>query len=278
MNSKPFFSYARERYKIYLRRDMREPKPWTQDKILQQYRFTNVFRELDRTTIWFRRNFRSRSDVTVFSCVAFRFFGRIETGEKLLALDLLADWNPKLAREKLAGVKPLVTGAYVVNTPGGKNKLNGIIEILDPVWQAQQEGLLDFHKGTTLEEAHSALTVYPFVGKFMAQEAVMDLRFTPVLKHAPDWGTWASAGPGCARGLARLLGENVDHFNYGCARDQKEMLKHILYLLDQSRKPNNWPTEFPKLDAHSIQFTCCEFDKYSRVKAGGRMKQRYHGT
>ena len=53
-----FFAYARKRHEIYLKRKAGEPPPWTDDPILQQYRFTNVFRELDKTTLWFKKYVR----------------------------------------------------------------------------------------------------------------------------------------------------------------------------------------------------------------------------
>ncbi len=52
------FAFVHERHQIYLRRQAGQPKPWTANPILQQYRFTNVYRELDRVTIWIRENWR----------------------------------------------------------------------------------------------------------------------------------------------------------------------------------------------------------------------------
>ena len=59
-----FFLYARERYRIHLRREGKMSKDWTEalpksgrwtnDRILQQFRFCNVFREDDKTTKFLR--------------------------------------------------------------------------------------------------------------------------------------------------------------------------------------------------------------------------------
>jgi len=35
--------YMNERHSIWMKRNKGEQKPWTQDPILQQYKFTNVF-------------------------------------------------------------------------------------------------------------------------------------------------------------------------------------------------------------------------------------------
>ncbi|GIT32189.1 MAG: hypothetical protein Ct9H300mP2_2680 [Candidatus Neomarinimicrobiota bacterium] len=43
-----FFDFCREREKIRFAREAGTPAPWTDDPILQQGRFLNVFREDDR--------------------------------------------------------------------------------------------------------------------------------------------------------------------------------------------------------------------------------------
>lgn len=278
MNVKPFFKYCRERYQILLNRRAGLSKPWTRDKILQRYSFCNVRREDDKTTVWFREAFRSSPKVTVFSCVAFRFFSRISTGKILVQHNLLADWNEKLARKVLKDVHPLVTGAYIVKAYPGMTKLEGIIRVLRPVWKAQQEGLFDDTKGCTLERAHQKLMVFPYVGTFMAHEAIMDLRFTPILSNAPDWATWAAAGPGAARGLSRVTGKPLDHFNYHGEKSRAEMLELMRYIRLRSQSEKFWPNEFPPMDVHTVEFSLCEFDKFERTRLGeGRPKSLYAG-
>lgn len=50
-----FWNYINERHAIYLKRIDKQPSPWSDDLIFQQHKFTNVFRELDSTTIGLRR-------------------------------------------------------------------------------------------------------------------------------------------------------------------------------------------------------------------------------
>ena len=65
MNLKSYFGFVRERYRILLQRRAGKPKPWTADRVLQEHYFTNVFREDDKTTVWFREHIREplRDDV-----------------------------------------------------------------------------------------------------------------------------------------------------------------------------------------------------------------------
>jgi len=269
-----FFAYARERYAVMLRKDRNEPKPWTKDKILQQYRFCNVFREDDKVTKWFRE---SGARTTTFSCVAFRLINRISTAEIMHKAGLFQDWKPKLAAKLLRDVHPLVSGAYIIHTPYGLNKLDGVISMLEPVWRDQQDGVLNF-ENHNLSMAHQFLTNYDCIGSFIAYEVVTDLNHTPVLEEAEDARTWAAAGPGAARGLSRILGLPLDNWKYGRPKDAAEMNLLMRELLTQLRDPELWPTKWPRWDMRTVEHTLCEFDKYERVRLGeGRPKQLYQG-
>ena len=74
-----------------LKKQSGEPYPWTDDPILQKYKFTNVFREDDATTVWFRENMRDElcehSDV-ILATIIFRWFNLVETGKVLLENNL----------------------------------------------------------------------------------------------------------------------------------------------------------------------------------------------
>ena len=48
-----FFEVMRERMLIWQRRFLeKRPAPWTENTILRDYKFTNVYRELDRNSQW----------------------------------------------------------------------------------------------------------------------------------------------------------------------------------------------------------------------------------
>ena len=94
-----FFSFINERHLIHLRRLRGEEFPWTKDLILQKYKFTNVFRENDKTTVWFKENIREplkdEQDV-ILATIIFRWFNLIATGEVLKKHDLHRYWDSEL--------------------------------------------------------------------------------------------------------------------------------------------------------------------------------------
>ncbi len=278
---KDFFAYARERYQIYRRREAQLLPPYTTDPILQHYRFCNIFREDDTTTAWFRENVRDpyrESTGIAWATVIFRWFNRIETGEILLRRNLLFDWNEHRARKHLSGLDQLVTGAFMIKTPARMTKLEGLIWCINNVMEQKVELGMMMREAETLEWAHSQLKRFPYLGSFMAYEIVTDLRHTDLLCNATDINSWASAGPGAARGLGRVFHGDPDHFNYNSKRDQAAMQEGMVKLLVWSWHPDNWPDFWPTWEMREVEHTLCEFDKYERTRLGrGRPKQLFRG-
>ena len=259
-----FFNFLNERHRIYLKKLRGEEYPWTKDPILQKYKFTNVFREQDTTTVWFRENIRdSLGDSTdvALATIIFRWFNLIETGKILLDHELLTRWDSDLCYEVLQDQPKWVTGAYIIKTPTGMNKLEGVCWCVDQI----------FNDGTFLNKVENAthslkelweiLLPYPYMGPFMAYEVVTDWRHTHIGEDAADIMTWANAGPGAKRGLNRVF-----------ERDLKTPLKsqqsteEMMDLLDYSVEMLE--VHVPALEMRDIEHTLCEFDKYERVRKG----------
>lgn len=273
-----FFAYARERETIRLRKLAGDPLPWTSDPILAHYRFCNVRREHDRVTEWFRENVRDpmRDDPgVVLATFIFRWFNRIETGKILLEHNLLADWNVARARGALHDVAPLVTGAFMIKTPTGLRKLEGIISIVE---RYIDMGLADrtWYDCKTLQSAWNVTCAAPFMGDFMSYELVTDLRHTACLEDASDILTWANPGPGCMRGLDRMHGDPVPTRGTAKSRHWDGMQLAMQQLLELSGLPENWPPEWGAWEMREVEHTLCEFDKYERTRLReGRPKKKY---
>ena len=95
-----FFKWIVDRTRIQQKKDRGDPWPWTEDPIFREYKFTNAFRERDKTTVWFRENIRNplKLEPEVYmATVIFRWFNLIETGETLLKHNLHIDWDPEKA-------------------------------------------------------------------------------------------------------------------------------------------------------------------------------------
>jgi hypothetical protein len=272
MNATHFFATAREREHIRRKRLTGEPPPWTSDPIFQAYRFTNVHRENDKTTAWFRTNVRSHLSglAVVEATIIFRWFNKIES--MALVKDLLLEgWNTEEARRRLRDVKPIVTGAYMVHSPYGYNKLDGMLAAID--WARPKLPAMVARWGSSQEQTWRDLCTLANMGSFSAGEVVWDLRWTDVLNQAKDINTWTIAGPGCARGLGYLVADNPKLFSYGSKSDQVKMLALMRELLVMSKV--YWPDEWEPWELHEVEMWLCEFCKYRNAMAGERLKRRF---
>lgn len=279
-----FLYWVEERHRIYLRRTAGEPKPWTDDSILQNNYFTNVYRELDKTTVWFREQLREplRDDPRViFATAAFRWFNRISTGEILRERGWLLEWNDAAVLAELGARRDrgeqLFTGAFMINSPPGEPKLEAIVRRITDVWRRREALLRKAQNWTRLAEAHADLTRYDGLGGFMAYEIVCDLRHTAILEHATDKLLWSNPGPGAIRGLYRLLGREIKNkSNAACPpvpKDWEMQTRRLLALL-RERFP-----AMPPFEMREVEMSLCEYDKFVRLLLGeGKSKRTYPGA
>lgn len=283
-----FFATARERQLIYMRREAGE-QVWTKDPVFLVNRFCNVFREQDRTTQWFKEHIREplrdEPREVLLGTIAFRWFNRIETWDRILSNlsdkgdmdvnEVFSSW-PKLdIKGILRNISPVVTGAYVIKTPDGMSKLDGVLWCINQAVPRISQMADYFQTTKSLEWATRELTKLPYMGPFMAYQVVCDLKSTCLLEDATDRMTWAQVGPGSARGLGRLLNGNPHHFNRAAQAQQTEMIEMMRLLLAATTPGHLWPSHFPTWELSDIQHWLCEYDKYCRVLEGGKMKQVY---
>lgn len=312
MNSKPFFDFIQERYRIFLKKEAKEPRPWTDDDILDYYKFTNVFREDDATTVWFRNNVRDKlkNDFDIIlATVVFRWFNRTTSGEALFnAQDLFNDKQRtayEVYRETGDGevlqnslIKyigphgPFVTGAYIIKTPDGMTKLTGVCWALQEFWKDKYE--LIFKTG--------GATVRQMVGWKEAAEIMTKPGNHVTLQQAWDWlKKFSYLGDFMAYEVVtdlRFTGvlENAVDINtwanagpgamrglnrlYGrelrFGQKKEKWNDEMHQLLLESRSEENWPWRDRPLEMREIEHSLCEFDKYCRANNGeGRPRGVY---
>lgn len=271
-----YLYWIQEREKIrHKKEELKLDPPWTDDPILQEFKFCQVFREDDRTTRWFRENIREplrNYEEVVMATVAFRFFNLIETGETLLKHRLHIQWNRKKAIEEIKKQPKWITGAYIVKSPNRMDKATGVAECVSHIWDDRENLATELEKINTLQEAWKYLLRYPYIGPFVSYELVTDLRHTYLLEDADDILTWGNAGPGAMRGLNRLTGRDLGF----CRRSHnwnEEMQQ--LYSICQDQ------LDFSKFDRpfemREVEGGLCEFDKYSRIfNKEGRTRSIYN--
>jgi len=279
--------YMEERENIRLRKEAGQPWPWTKDKILGKYKFTNVKRSNDRTTKAFVALYRHYMPPTFFSqtvdreqllynCAVARYFGTVDMAAEAL-------WLPRHDAKALrAAVKrvrakggKVFTGAYIVTSGGQAGpKSEYVIDLLKGLSAAVACVMNALAQTGRWEMAYAALRKVPGFGGsgFMAKEVLQDvLLMWP--NEVVDAALWTPMGPGARRGMNRLKGRKP-----GFRQPEAKFIHEVQEIHGQLARW--WDTMFGTLGdgltAHDVQFCLCEFDKYERTRLGqGRPRAQY---
>jgi hypothetical protein len=278
MNYHPLLEFMQERHRIYIRRYSGQKDPWTDDPILREYHFCNVYRELDRTTQWISARFRhwgfEHSDFW-FSVLAARLVNWVPTIEELGDLRV---WDAeyfkhKLARRSERGEK-VFSKAYITMSraaPRGMPRWDYLADmVLTPVWQMREQ--LRPQQDMRLATWHAQLCTCMGVGSFLAGQVVADAKYESVFMDSPDWHTFAASGPGSRRGLNRVLGKIT-------SAPWKESDWCVTMELLRVELNSHWRNFCdPPLHAQDVQASLCEYDKYCRVKEGKARIRHYRSV
>ena len=283
-----FFYWINERHQIYVNRFIKkQKKPWTDDKIFQRYKFTNVFRQLDTGTIvlnnmlgkWFN-NKTELKDMDVedaidilFNIVWYRLFNRAEHAEDI-GFQSHKDYEfiRQVLLEKRKLGKKIFTSAHMTTGSGGAIQKHGKIygHLVAPVGIAEEFGeeLISYiYHNQSMRSVTKKLMELPIIGNFIAYEIACDLRFTPLLSGATDKLTWANLGGGAVRGLRRL--------GMPIKVESMQKLYDMALYGRAGREVLNCKAFF---ELREIEHSLCEFDKYMRAKTGAsRPRERYDG-
>ena len=268
--------WIKEREAIREKKEAGEQKPWTDDVILQSYRFCNVVRADDKVSGWLVENWYKPNKGhpnMLTACVLARQFNKIET---LTDLGFPLEWNPRrmlilLNGRTNRGLKNfngayVITGQLAVGTPKIEQVVNLVVT---PIHKAKPK--LDF---TSMAETHTALMGFDGLGPFIAGQVTADLRLAiPEEDKWLDRLTWAPIGPGSRRGMNRLLSLPLKS-----GMTQSVFSKHLTSL--RVRLRSKIPADlYCRMEAMDLQNSLCEFDKMERTLwENRRPKQLYKGV
>lgn len=262
--------WINEREAIRSLKELGAPK-LTSDPILSAYRFCNVRREDDKVTRWIASNWRCADDEWLpHAMIIARFINWPDT---LRAIGYPEPWDEMgfRARQTMHHIKEtggkVFTGAYIVSTNGeSMDKIDYVCRTFDRTFRRT---ILP-KSGEKLAVYHQRLQTFNGLGSFMAAQVIADLKYTPHLRSAPDWSTWAAPGPGSLRGLNRVRGYDLKtHW-----RDDQFVNELIILRgqLAEEVKRHSYLLH----DLQNLQNCLCEFDKYERVRLNqGRPRATY---
>lgn len=121
-NLKTFWQYIALRHSVYKKKNIELlPSPWTNDEILREYKFTNVFRDLDPGTRYVIEkiipNVTKLEDL-LFNLIIYRLYNKPTTSDAV-GWQEIGKYDRKIFEKKLKKLKEsgekIFTNAYMVS-------------------------------------------------------------------------------------------------------------------------------------------------------------------
>lgn len=285
-----FWYFAAERQAVFFERFRGQPRPWTEDPILRQYKFTNAYRASDRVSQYLIRNtiYEGEQDPreVFFRTILFKIFNRIETWKMLedeFGTVSYADYSferyDAFLTRALESGKRLFSAAYIMPS-GGKRvdyprKHSRYLELLG--WMMEDAIPERLSEARNMREAFDLLRSYPMIGDFLAYQYLTDLNYSEITDFSEM--EFVMPGPGARSGIRKCFADlgglsEVDIIKVVADRQQEEFSRLGLEFRSL------WGRPLQLIDCQNL---FCEVDKYARVAhpyaKGGthrtRIKQSY---
>lgn len=265
-----YWRFAYERQEIFFRRLSGAQPPWTDDKILRAFRFTNVYRASDRVSQYLIRNviysgLKSIHEI-FFRVFLFRIFNRIETWEHLaskLQQPAWATFDFATYDRLLAGLmrrgERIYSAAYIVPPPnlGRSRKHSNHLSLL---YMMMRENVPDrLAASRTLREAFELLRSYPSLGNFLAFQLAIDLNYGPFMNFSEM--EHVVAGPGARSGIRKVFRDTA-------GLNDEDVIRAVAENVDREFEARGlafrslWGRPLQLIDCQNL---FCEVDKYARV-------------
>lgn len=272
-----FIKWAKGREQARKNREAGLPRDkWSDDWILQEYRFCNVSREDDRGTRVVKELIRDPmvragadpKELCRAIAVA-RFFNLPTTIELLRQKEAITETKVDLVAvhrvltEVVAKGQKIFSPAYLVGCPPGQlvppfTEAGGKISYVCSIVQRAKWPLMQMDRQGFVKELRREAGFKDF----MAGQIVADLAYTPILESAPDHLTWAPFGPGAVRGMNLTMGRPIDY-----KMTEAEYLR--VGIMQLEALPEDIVRD-RKLTLHDVASNVnCETFKYIRISKGG---------
>lgn len=286
---KEFFNFIYKRQLIWYRRFVLKQKaPWTDDEILKVYKIINMYRELDKCTIYLLdklKDIRDRKKI-LLNVVFFRFFNRVGLYEEIginylndMNVDIKSKIESSFENNRQKG-RPIFNNAYLISGENGKKKH---LSILDNLQKTDFSLIIDeIDCCNNPKDVLKAIQKIPMVGPFLACEIWTDLAYFNFFRQNWTDDDFVNIGPGAKWGLEILYGK----LNTKALEDRLNNL-HLIqkdYLEranEELNEPLKWKqiafrqafSNYPYLSLTNLEGALCEFRKYWNISHGkGRRK------
>ncbi len=270
-----YWRFAAARQNSFFNRLNGKSSPWSSDPIINQYKFTNVFRASDRVSqylikeVIYKGGLPNSPKEVLFRILLFKLFNKIETWELLRSKigDLTFEgydyriYN-KVLSQAMANDKTIYSAAYIM--PSGKSyfgclrKHSNHLKLIELIINSDTH--LRLSDAKTMQQAFEILKQFPSLGDFLAYQMLIDINYSNVVNFSES--EFVMPGPGAKGGISKCFADtgklsNVEIIKFMTDRQQYEFKRLGLDF------KNLWGRPLQLIDCQNI---FCEVDKYARVK------------
>ena len=267
-----YWYFAYERQNIFWKKLNGKNAPWTDDEILQTYKFCNSYRVNDRVSQYLLKNVIYNGKVyndedMIFRILLFKLFNKESTWE--LLLDNFRDITLKtfdikrysrILENAISNKVKIYNDAYIScanKAFGYDRKHDNHLALLNKIFNIDKSHLKIIN-AKNMEEAFIILKSYPLIGNFMAYQLVTDINYSDVVNWKEN--EFTVAGPGSLRGIKKCFIDkgkmsNEDIIRYMYEHQDEEFKRLNLNF----KRILNRPLQL--IDCQNI---FCELDKYLR--------------
>lgn len=295
------FYWCCERMNIFWKKYNGEQSPWTDDDILQNFKFTNVYRVLDRSSQYLLRNViyngkQYEPEDIFFRVLLYKMFNLPTTWDILVKefgdITYNIGWGDisKFLDDRLAQGDTLYSNAYILTgyfyqLPqyaylNGLSKHRGYFEIFkNEIFEnGHIYDFLDADSFKTLFGLFKSLA--PF-GDFMAQQLCIDMNYSSLYNFTEN--DFVVLGPGSRKGISFAFDGGVVNNGEAVIRWVQEHFTELMnkFCSESGMVWNPLPWE-PVPTLTNIQNCFCELSKYAKGmgvkfsnKVNGRIKNVY---
>lgn len=291
-----FFEFVFDRQSVWHKRTaLGLPAPWTDDKVLQNFRFCNVYRELDGGTIAISKYLTQplSAEQKLFNIIAYRFFNRRDTIENLFG-GLLSeqDFDFKALEKRFDAKKEegnIFSNAYLITAHAynpdyrPQDKHVQILLMLNDLRFKLKDIIKNLRESAPQEGIKIVADAVPMAGPFLAGQILLDATYAKnIVPYTAN--DFLIVGPGAHWGLNIICGRalNKKEADAECRKLWQMQPQAFAELKRTTGKDWNevrWRNESycsgKYLCLHDVQNSLCEFRKYWRLKQGENAKRRY---
>lgn len=264
-----YWRFAAKRQDVFMRRYRGKAAPWTDDVILREHRFTNVYRASDRVSQFLIRHViyggNQAPQEVIFRILLFKIFNKIETWQGLVSQFGAISWASfelhkyEAALSKMKKVKPIYAGAYIMPCPqfGLNSKHANHLKLISTMMTSSlDKKVMDARR---LESIYRTLLSYPSMGSFLAFQFAIDINYSALTDLSEM--EFVVAGPGAKSGIKKCF------LDTGGLRDEDI----IRYMTDNAESEFErlglkfetlWGRRLQLIDCQNL---FCEVNKYCRV-------------